>query len=664
MAASEGGGRLHKDPTKFNAACQCYQSGDLGRAEALCSEMLELLPVDSDLLNLMGLVFHRSGRNEEAAKFLRKAIRNDRDNPLLYNNLGVILQSSGDHSEALENFKTAIRVKPDYADAYNNLGDSLRAVGEIASAIKCYRKAVRLKPDFSKAINNMGTALHEFGKFDEAILCFKQALKLTPRSAETFYNLGNSLHDSFRFHEAIAAYQKALKLKPDYPQVYNNLGISYKHCGQLEKALNCQQKAIALKPDFSKAHSDLVFAMNYDPSRTAGDLLEAAVLWWELHGSAVADRFFHKRRSFNKKIRVGYVSPDFRKHSVSYFFLPLLRRHNRAEVDIFCYSEVKRPDEATAQIEQLSDRWRSTVGLDDDTVAARIYRDRIDILVDLAGHTADNRLLVFARKPAPVQVSWLGYPGTTGLPTMDYRFTDEIADPHGDSDRYHSETLYRLPRGFLCYEPPENAPQAGILPYFDSGGITFGSFNNLIKMNSQVVSIWSEILLQIPGSRLLLKSRELADASLNRHYFDLFSKRGISPDRIRVVPPEETVSDHLALYNTIDIGLDPFPYNGTTTTCEALWMGVPVVTLAGMRHAGRVGASILSRVGLRELVTHTEKAYVKKAVDLARNPGYLKGLRDTLRSRMARSPLCDANGFAHEIEKIYGAMMEKIWGCH
>ena len=264
--------------------------------------------------------------------------------------------------------------------------------------------------------------------------------------------------------------------------------------------------------------------------------------------------------------------------------------HDRNEVEIFCYAEVKRPDRMTAKIRGLADQWRSTVGMGDDALARRIFEDRIDILVDLAGHTANSRLKVFARKPAPVQVTWLGYPGTTGLPVMDYRLTDEITDPEGDGDQYYTETRVRLKDGFLCYLPPDDAPAVSSPPVLKSGGITFGSFNNLAKVNEKVVDLWSRILCRVPGSSLLLKSKPLADKPTQRRYIDLFIKNGVMPDQIKMLSATASIPEHLACYDRVDIGLDPFPYNGATTTCEALWMGVPVVVLRGDRHAGRVGA--------------------------------------------------------------------------
>ena len=676
---------------EFNRACQYYQSGDPKGAEAICRKIVSVQPDDPNALNLLGLTAHQLGENEMAINLMSRAIRNDPENPFLYNNLGAVFHDSGKFPEAISSYKKAIHIKPDYADAYNNmglvfqeqgkadeaiscyqealqlrthypeanynLGNALKASGKLAEAIQCYQKAVALRPDYPEACNNMGNAFNDQGKFDEAVACLNRAVTLRPDFPEAYYNLGNALHGMVRLEEAIVSYERALELRPDYPEAYNNLGIVFKDCGHLGKAIECYKTSLGLKPDFSKVHSDLLLAMNYDPSIGPEGIFLESSDWWLRHGKPHADRFHHKGHNPHGRLRIGYVSPDFRGHSVSYFFLPLLMAHDRNEVEVFCYAEVERPDEMTVRIRDLSDHWRSTVGLGDDAVARQIYEDRIDILVDLAGHTANSRLPAFARKPAPVQVTWLGYPGTTGMPVMDYRLTDEIADPEGDGDQHYSETLVRLKNGFLCYLPPDGAPDVASLPVLESGRITFGSFNNLPKLNEGVLERWSEILLQVPGSSLLLKSRQLADEPTRRRYRDLFIKNGVTPDRIRTLPATSSISEHLELYNRVDIALDPFPYNGTTTTCEALWMGVPVVTLRGKAHSSRVGSSILMRVGLKELVAETENNYVSKGVSLTRDLGRLKVLRKGMRRRMKASYLCDAGSFARSVEGVYGRLV-------
>jgi len=328
----------------------------------------------------------------------------------------------------------------------------------------------------------------------------------------------------------------------------------------------------------------------------------------------------------------------------------LMAAHHHDEFEVFCYAEVKQPDVITEQIRTAADHWYSTVGRTDMAVAERVHSDQIDILVDLAGHTANNRLGIFAAKPAPIQVTWLGYPNTTGVATIDYRLTDNIADPAAAADHLYSETLVRLPQGFLCYGPPGDAPDISGLPAAETNRITFGSFNALPKMNAAVIAVWSEILRQVPASHLLLKCKQLADAPTRQAYLDVFARHGIGADRIKMLERTPSLREHLTLYNNVDIGLDPFPYNGTTTTCEALWMGVPVITLLGDRHAARVGASILSNIGLTDLVAETEEDYAMKAIQLATNIEKLRGLRLNMRNRMTSSPISNAKCFANNME--------------
>jgi len=336
----------------------------------------------------------------------------------------------------------------------------------------------------------------------------------------------------------------------------------------------------------------------------------------------------------------------------------LMAVHDDKQVDVFCYSDEKHPDDITARIRKLAHHWRSIAGMTDVEVARQIFEDRVDILVDLAGHTAHNRQPVFARRPAPVQASWLGYPNTTGVPVIDYRITDAVADPEGEADRYYSETLIRLRHGFLCYAPNRDTPAIAKLPASESGTVTFGSFNNLAKINSRVIAVWSKILDFVPNSRLLLKGKQLSDEFSQKRFYELFSQNGICADRIKMLPTTRTIPEHLNLYSAVDIGLDPFPYNGTTTTCEAIWMGVPVISLYGDRHASRVGASILTRIGYKDLITRTEKDYIKKAVELAGNIERLVWLRAGMRLNMQQSPLCDAESFGQEMERAYRSMWQ------
>jgi protein O-GlcNAc transferase len=403
-----------------------------------------------------------------------------------------------------------------------------------------------------------------------------------------------------------------------------------------------------------------LLCLNYDERSSNAELFEAHRAWDQRHGRAAPlPMTYANDRATERRLKIGYVSPDFRGHSVAFFLEPLLKHHDRRQIELFCYAEVSWPDAVTERFKGLADHWVVTVGMSDVALAERIRNDGIDILVDLAGHMAKNRLLVFARKPSPVQVTWLGYPNTTGLTTIDYRLVDAVTDPEGEADAFASETLLRLANCFLCYSAPDNAPVVAPLPYLKTGFITFGSFNNPSKLSAATLDVWATLLGRLPDAWLLLKGRSFVDATVRASFLQGFTERGVSAERVELLAWIPSGTAHLALYDRIDIALDPFPYNGTTTTCEALWMGVPVVTLRGDRHAGRVGASLLTQVALTDLIADCTAEYVEIAASLARNPAELNDLRLSLRSRVATSPLCDAPTFATKIESAYRSMWRR-----
>ena len=553
--------------------------------------------------------------------------------------------------------------EPDRAESYHDMAMVFMDQGRLAEVVECYRKALELEPHHPEAYLNMGNAYQAWKKPTEAMSCYQRAVEMKPDYAEAYNNMGNIFHDQGRLADAISCFQKAIAIRPDYAEAYNNMGLSYGLQADFHMAISCHREACRLRPNYSQFRSNLLFNMLYDPAMENRELSSMAVMWWKSCGLTDVRGPDHPNLvDPERRLRVGYVSPDFRRHPVCYFFLPLLRAHDRRAVEVFCYSEVHGPDEITDRTRKMAENWQQIVGLSDEVIVEQIRKDRIDILVDLAGHTANNRLLAFAGRPAPVQVTWLGYPHTTGMPAIEYRMTDEIADPQGEADRDFTEHLVRLPNGFLCYEPPQVTPRVSRLPALEKGSITFGSFNTLPKVNETVVSAWSKILRQTPGSSLLLKSRILADERSRKRYLKLFLANGIPHDRIRLVEGVPSTYDHLALYNEVDIGLDPFPYNGTTTTCEALWMGVPVVTMIGDRHSARVGASIMTRIGLTDLIAGTGEEYVATAVKLAASTNRLLKLRVGLRSRMTKSPLCDARSFARNVEDAYREMWVRWCG--
>jgi predicted O-linked N-acetylglucosamine transferase (SPINDLY family) len=399
--------------------------------------------------------------------------------------------------------------------------------------------------------------------------------------------------------------------------------------------------------------STIVSCLNYIPGLDRNTELQAAKAWWMQHGKPIYQRYIYQNNCVpGRPLRIGYLSADMRRHSVAYFLKPLLAHHDHSRFAIYCYANVARPDTVTTELKQLSNHWRDITASNTEQAVRQIMKDGIDILVDLTGHMINNRLDILAKQAAPIQISWLGYPNTTGLPTIHYRLTDAIADPPGDSDPFYTEQLIRQPV-FLCYEPPDlNIPIAPP-PSLKNGYITFGSFNNPAKINSDVITAWASILRLTPHSRLLLKGLLLGDKDTRERYTALFAAHGINRERLDLIAYKESTTEHLNLYNDIDICLDTFPYNGTTTTFEALWMGLPVIVLRGDRHASRVGASILTHIGLPEFIAPSPKDYTLTAAQLARDPATLRDLRQDMRPRLLKSPFCQAHTFTGQLEATY-----------
>lgn len=646
------------DPAVLGAlheAARHQQTGDLAKAEAIYRQILKRHPDHPDALHLLGMVTHLMGDPGKAVDLIRRVIKRYPDFPEAHNTLGNILKDQGDTAGAVVCYRKAVALRPEQVSAHYNLGNCYRDTGNLEQASAGYRRALEIDPEYAQAHNALGGVLHDQGKLTKASACFRRALEIKPHYAEALNDFGLLLKDRRELAAAIQCFERALAIKPKYAEANNNLGGTLQDHGKLNEAVHFYKTAVALKPGYASAHSNLIFCMNYDPAYTADDIWVETLRWGRLYGSpeATLSDSYANDPDPRRRLRIGYVSPDFRAHSVSYFFEPLLEAHEQNVAEIYCYAEVRSPDETTERLKTLADHWRSTVGHSDAEIAERIQADGIDILVDLAGHTRNNRLGVFALKPAPVQVTWLGYPGTTGLPTIDYRFTDIVADPPGEADDHASEELIRLSRGFHCYGAPADAPEVGEIPALKLGFVTFGSCNNLAKVTPEVVETWAQVISEVPDSRMLIKCGSFADAMTQQRFREMFAAQGIASEALEFAPGIFSLSGHLGFYGRIDIALDTFPYNGTTTTCEALWMGVPVLTLLGNRHAGRVGASLLTHLGLPELIAETVDSYVAKTAELASDLDRLAELRAGLRPRMQASSMCDRAGFARDIETAY-----------
>jgi predicted O-linked N-acetylglucosamine transferase (SPINDLY family) len=633
---------------------------DIGQLDEAISSYRQTVRLRPDLAEAhcnLGIALTRSGQPRQAIASYYEAIRLKLDFAEAHSNLGIALTQSGQPHRAIAAYNEAIRLKPDYAVAHSNLGLALAAIGQFDEALASHRVAIRLNPDSAESQNNLGITLASIGQFEEAIAVFRQPVQLKPDCAEAYSNLGNALLEIGQTDEAITACRRAIRLKPDYAAAHNNLGNALKEIGALDEAIACYQQAVRHKPDYVAADSNRVFTLHFHPRYDAGTILQECRLWNERHVEPFRNlRQPHdNNRDQDRRLRIGYVSPDFRGHCQSLFTIPLLSNHDRQAFEIFCYSHVAWPDPVTEHVRRFADVWQSIVGMTDANVAGKIREDRIDILIDLTMHMASNRLPIFARKSAPVQVAWLAYPGTTGLAAMDYRLTDPHLDPPGLNDHFYSETSIRLPETFWCYDPRATDLAVSALPAQTNGHITFGCLNNFCKVNDRVVQLWAEVLKAVDGSRLMILCHE------GRHrqsLLDILKREGVHPDRIEWATRRPR-REYLELYHRIDIGLDTFPYNGHTTSLDSYWMGVPVVTLVGPTVVGRAGLSQLTNLELKELTAHTPRQYVQIAAALAGDLPKLADLRRTLRLRMQASPLMDAPRFARGIEAAYRQMWRR-----
>jgi len=679
----------------IQSAVQHHNARRLDQAESIYQQILQAEPNHPDALHLLGVIAHQSGKNEiavdliskaigvcpsasmyynlgnalqsqgridEAVECYRKALLFDSKYYKAHGNLGNALLAQGMLEEAVESYRRALIINPDVAEVLCDLGNALCIQGKFSEALESYQKAILIKPDFANAYSNMGDALQGKGRLEEAVECYKLAISIKPDFAEAYSNLGSALKAKGNLDEAIVCHRQALSCKPGYVKALSSLGNALQEQGKLEEAIACYRQALILMPGYAVGYSNLLLAMQYLDTATPLDVFNEHLSYAETHESL---HKLHWHKDWNigepdRRIKLGYVSPDFRTHSVAYFIETVIRNHDRSKFEIFLYFNSVQEDGMTLRFKSLVDHWLPCKGMTDAKLAEKIRSDEIDILVDLAGHTADNRLPVFARKPAPVQVTYLGYPNTTGLMAIDYRLTDIYADPPGVGDSLHTEKLVRLPQSFLCFTPPQDAPEVKVLPAISNGFVTFGSFNTFPKINRSVISLWARILFAVPDAKMLIKTAGLDQTGMRTHLLALFAQHGISERRLTLLAKDADVKQHLSRYNEVDICLDPFPYNGTATTCEALWMGVPTITLQGDRHSSRVGASLLSNVGLFELIAKSQNEYLEIAVRLAHETGRLATLRSGLRRRMENSPLLDGAGLTRAIENSYNKMWS-VW---
>lgn len=676
-----GLGEALQAQSRWSEAAQAYESA------------LRLQPDFPDISSSLGICLQRSGQWAPAAAAYRKALAQKPGNAVVMANLGTVLREMRQLPEAVELLRTATELEPlvashavnlgialhdqryfaaaervlsqtlarhpHDADAAFNWGNALHALGRSSEAADRYRQAASLRTDYVDALINMGNVHTELGEFTSGLAAYDAAILARPDSVVALNNAGCLMRTLGRIDEAEALLLRAQGVDPGRATLYDNLGNVYKDAGALDDAIDCFRKALELDPAAASTHGNLAYALSFQSPKPE-PILEECRRWNKrfaagFHarirtdaGKGTRGRVRAGSGETRRRLKIGYVSPDFRDHCQSLFTIPLLSQHDHESFEISCYSSVKRPDAVTKRIAGYADVWREVRPLDDATLSRVISEDGIDILVDLTMHMAGGRPLVFARKPAPVQIAWLAYPGTTGMSAMDYRLSDPRLDPEGYDSHYREHTL-RLADSFWCYDPLTEGPEVSVLPAVERGYLTFGCLNNPCKLTDHTLRLWGGVMRAVPDSRLLLM------APPGRHrlrQLKRFEEQSISADRIEFLQFQPR-ADYLRSYHQIDLGLDTFPYNGHTTSLDSLWMGVPVVTRVGETSVGRGGLSQLFQLGLLDLSAESDEAFVRIAVALSNDRSRLAELRTGLRSRMQQSALMDAARFARQIEGAY-----------
>ena len=669
--------------------------GQLDQAIASYRQALAYKPDHAEAHYNLAIALNDQGNLAEAVVSFRQAIVFKPGVAEQHYHLATALKALGNPDEAISNYRQAIKYQPDYADAYISLGALLQEKGDLAQAIETYQKILSCRPDCAAAYCNLGTTLKDQGKLDQAIAAYRLAIEHKPGLAEAHYNLGNTLQMQGKLAEATQAYLQSLAIKPDFTEAhnnlgnvlqaqgeltaaeihfkklltlnpdnadaYNNLGNVFKHQSLLDEAIACYRKALALKPAFLEAHSNLLYALSSHPNCTHPQYLIEAQLYGEkalARAKPYGSWASHSKDGAPRHLRVGLVSGDLKSHPVGYFIEGILSHLNQNLVELVAYSTKAQEDDLTARIKPLFIAWNSIAGLSDAAAAHKMHEDGIDVLVDLAGHTAFNRLPLFAWKPAPVQVSWLGYFASTGLPSMDFLLADSVSIPDSHRSAF-TEKVWYLPDTRLCFTPPAGGDSLAVspLPAGHNGYITLGCFQTLSKIGDGVLELWGRIFSALPEVRLRLQNRQMSCLTTREQMKSRLARFGIAQERVTLSGPVSR-AEYLAAYAEVDMVLDTFPYPGGTTTCEALWMGVPTLTLAGETMLARQGASLLMAAGLSNWVASSAEDYVAKAAAFSLDLPSLSALRARLREQVRTSPLFDAERFARNFEAALLGMWE------
>lgn len=637
-------------------ALSLHKTHQHDEAERIYAQVRRECPKDFDAWYLSGaMAFQRGGHLEEAVELLQQARKLNAESVECRMFLGMALADLGRHAEAEPHLVRAVKKAPHRPEVWENLANCQRAIGLPREAMESLKKFTDLQPQNANAHELLGELTAELGGFERAEPHFRKALELEPQMAIAWSNLGLSLLEKTGdIAEGMECLDMALQLDPFLVAASSARALGLQRLYKVEESLDLHNSIIWMQPQNDRVLSARNMLLNYLPRQDRQSVLEAHKEFGNLFEKDEFQVFFNPQEP-DKKLRVGFISPDLRQHSVAFFLQPLLENLDPSRVQILLYHCHHDEDATSASLRKLASKWTNLNGVEDDAAAALIEKDAPDILIDLAGHSAMNRLPLLSRGLAPVQVTYLGYPNTTGVPAITHRLVDEITDPNGDADSYSTEKLIRFSPCAWTYEAPTDAPSPA-MPNA-SAPITFGSFNNFLKVTDDTLAVWAKILTRVPNSLLFIKSVYLDDPEVRKNVLERLAAAGIHEDRVEISGFFASTQDHLTAYNRVDVALDTFPYNGTTTTCEALWMGVPVVSLIGDRHAARVGLSLLTAIGHAEWAAESEEHYIEKAVTLAQDRALRSQLRESLRSEVSASILCDHKGQATRFQDA----LRQIW---
>lgn len=628
-------------------ASVAYFRQDFAEAGRMLQQAIQLSPHVAEYYDNLSTLLAHQGRHIEAEQAARRGLA-ECPTHTLYQRLGDALRAQSQFAPAAEAFRHAVGMTPSHLAGWFGLASSLAALGRLGEAEQAYRQLLAIAPNTMQALVNLGNVLQSQERFSEALPCYRQALSLNPDVAATHYNVANAFKSLGKLTDAMLGYEHALRLGAKSPETHVNLGTVHMEMGRLDAAVHHFRSGLELSPLHDSAHHNLLLASQYLPGANLADLGRAHREWNERIAAPLQSTWqpHTNTRDRDRPLKLGFTSADLGRHPVGYFLAKVLESLDKTQFETYCYSDRVNRDDVSQRIASAASHWRDTHFLPPEALAELVRKDTIDILVDLSGHTHGNRLLTFARKPAPIAVSWLGYVGTTGLAAMDYLVTDPYMTPPG-VDEHYAEKLLRLPGGSVYCEPPPAAPEVGPLPALTRGAVTFSSFNVPSKVSTQVVAVWSDLLRRVPGSRLILKHRAWDDRSTRDRYLSEFAIHGIDAKQLEFRRWSPLV-EMLREYHEVDLALDPFPYTGGSTSWLALWMGVPVVTLPGETVASRQTFSLLSHAGLTELVAGDIDAYVELATSLAGDLPRLAELRSTIRPKLVASSVCNLDRFMSE----------------